>query len=49
MIIIYIGNSGYTPGFDSELLSHCKAFDIIKSIYVSNSQGVSGIIYGVEI
>jgi len=35
--------------FDSELLSHYREFDSIKSIYVLNSQGISGIIYGVEI
>jgi len=39
--------SGYAPGFDTELfLSHYRVIDIIKSIHVSNSLGVSGIIHG---
>ena len=47
MVIIYLNEnfSGYAFGFDSEFLFHYRAFDNIKSIYVANSQGFSGISY----
>ena len=50
MIIICLVKkiSGYATGFDSECLSHYRAFDNIRSIYDAKSQGVSGIIYGVK-